>query len=152
MTSSRSTRRIALALAILTLCAGSRGLAAEILSVDDSALPADGPMVATARVRKALKGPLVAGTRFRFSETAWVGPAYRKGERRILFLERAARTESPRPAPWRIVSRLDARRDYFFEKDALARLTAESLESFLERIDRAVEKPRKVVFERGAVR
>src|SRR5688500_10122720 len=94
-------------------------VAVEILSADYSKTPADGPMVATARLLKVLKGPLVVGQPFQFSETAWVGPNYRKGEYRILFLERASEarpggTEVPpsNPTPWRTVVRLTAREDF----------------------------------------
>jgi hypothetical protein len=46
-------------------------------------------MAATAKVLKVLKGRLTTGKQFSFTETAWVGPSYQKGEYRILFLEKA---------------------------------------------------------------
>jgi hypothetical protein len=67
--------------------------AVEILSTDYTATPSDGPMMAAARVLKVLKGSLIIGKKFSFWETAWVGPAYQKGEHRILFLEQAKPTE-----------------------------------------------------------
>src|SRR6185369_14008587 len=55
-------------------------VAVEILSTDYTATPADGPMVATSKVLKAVKGDLAAGQTFTFAETAWVGPTYQKGD------------------------------------------------------------------------
>jgi hypothetical protein len=68
-------------------------VAVEILSTDYTATPSDGPMVAAARVLKVVKGPFAAGKTFNFTEMAWVGPSYQKGEYRILFLEKTKPTE-----------------------------------------------------------
>jgi hypothetical protein len=72
------------------IAAAAAVVAVEILSTDYTATPSDGPMVAAAKTLKVVKGPLTSGTELRFSETAWVGPTYQKGEYRILFLEKAA--------------------------------------------------------------
>jgi hypothetical protein len=127
-------------------------VAVEILSTDYTATPADGPMVAAAKILKVLKGPLTSGKEFRFSETAWVGPTYQKGDYRILFLEKAASSEFPRPTDWRILSRLDARTDFFIEKDSLSDLSLESLEAFLKRIEESKDTRKKTVFGKGTVK
>ncbi len=121
-------------------------VAVEILSTDYTATVADGPMVAAARALKVLKGPFPTGKQFRFTETAWVGPTYQKGEARILFLEKNTSAESPRAAEWRILSHLYARTDFFIEEDSLAGLSLESLESFLKEIQESNSRPQKVVF------
>lgn len=127
-------------------------VAVEILSTDYSATPADGPMVAAANVLKSLKGAITLGKKFRFSETAWVGPAYQKGEYRILFLEKVASSEFPAPSKWRILSRLDARTDFFFEKKSLSDLSLESLRSFLKKLHGSGDTPKKVLFGKGALK
>ena len=123
-------------------------VAVEILSTDYTATPADGPMVATAKVLKALKGPFTTGKQFSFTETAWVGPTYQKGEYRILFLEKAKPSESPKASEWRILSRPNARIDFFIEKDSVPALSAESLKSFLKEIQESGDKPKRVVFDK----
>lgn len=123
--------------------------AVEIVSADYSLTANDGPMVAAAEVLKVLKGPLTLGRQVRFSETAWVGPTYQKGEYRILFLQKAASTEFPRPTDWRIVSRQDARTDFFIERNALSELSLQSLDTFLKQIG-SKDAGRKVVFAKGS--
>jgi len=122
-------------------------VAVEILSTDYTATPADGPMVATSKVLKAVKGDLAAGKTFTFAETAWVGPTYQKGDLRILFLEKPKPSESHKSAKWRILSSLYARTDFFIEKDSVPALTLESLQSFLRKIQELNPKPKKVVFK-----
>lgn len=134
------------------IAAGEAVVAVEILSTDYTATPSDGPMVAVAKVLKGLKGPLTAGRQFGFSETAWVGPTYKKGEYRILFLEKAGPQEFPKAAEWRILSHLYARTDFFIEKDALSDLSLESLESFLKKIQESKDRPQKVVFGKGTIK
>jgi hypothetical protein len=56
--------------------------AVEVLNVDDSATASDGPMYAEARILKVLRGPSSSTTRF--GASAWLGPTYRKGDRRVL--------------------------------------------------------------------
>lgn len=127
-------------------------VAVEILWTDYTATPADGPMVAVAKVLKVLKGPFTQGERFRFTETAWVGPTYQKGEYRILFLEKATAPETPRAHQWRILSHLDAKGDFFVEKDAIPDLSPETLESFLKQIQASGNRPNKVVFGKNTVK
>jgi len=134
------------------IAAAEAVVAVEILSTDYTATPSDGPMLAEAKALKALKGPLTSGKEFHFSETAWVGPTYQKGEYRILFLETTASSEFPRPAKWRILSRLDARIDFFIEKKSLPDLSLESLDSFLKKIQESKDRPTKVMFGKGAVK
>ena len=122
-------------------------VAVEILSTDYTATPADGPMVATSKVLKAVKGDLAAGKTFTFAETAWVGPTYQKGDLRILFLEKPKLSEPHKSAKWRILSSLYARTDFFIEKDSVPALTLESLQSFLRKIQELNPKPKKVVFK-----
>ena len=122
-------------------------VAVEILSTDYTATPADGPMVATSKVLKAVKGDLAAGKTFTFAETAWVGPTYQKGDLRILFLEKPKPSEPHKSAKWRILSSLYARTDFFIEKDSVPALTLESLQSFLRKIQELNPKPKKVVFK-----
>ena len=121
-------------------------VAVEILSTDYTATPSDGPMSAAAKVLKVLKGPLITDKKFSFRETAWVGPAYQKGEYRILFLEQAKPAESGKTTRWWILSNLYARTDFFIEKESIAALSAESLESFLKEIQESRPRPTKVVF------
>ena len=131
-----------------TLIASAESVVAvEILSTDYTATPSDGPMVATAKVLKAVKGDLAAGKTFTFAETAWVGPTYQKGDLRILFLEKPKPSESHKSAKWRILSSLYARTDFFIEKDSVPALTLESLQSFLRKIQELNPKPKKVVFK-----
>ena len=123
-------------------------VAVEILSTDYTATPSDGPMVAEARVLKVVKGALSQGKKFSFRETAWVGPTYQKGEHRILFLEQAKPTESRNASRWWILSNLYARTDFFIEKDSIAALSGESLESLLKEIQQSNPRPKKVVFDK----
>lgn len=134
------------------IAAAAAVVAVEILSTDYTATPADGPMVAAAKVLKVLKGPLTSGKEFRFSETAWLGPTYQKGEYRILFLEEATSSEFPSPTPWRILSRLDARADFFIEKDSLPDLSLESLGAFLKKIQESKDRRKKAVFGKRRMR
>ena len=127
-------------------------VAVEILSTDYTATPSDGPMVATARVLKVLKGPLFSGKKLTFWETAWVGPAYQKGEFRILFLEQAKPTESREATRWWILSNLYARTDFFIEKGSIPALSAESLESFLKGIQEHKPRPKKILFSVSVAR
>lgn len=122
-------------------------VAVEILSTDYTATPSDGPMMADAKVLKAVKGPLTVGKKFSFWETAWVGPSYKKGEYRILFMEQANATESGKPGRWWIFPNLYARTDFFIEKGSVPALSEESLESFLKKIQEYKPKPPKILFQ-----
>lgn len=121
-------------------------VAVEILSTDYAATASDGPMVAAARVLKVVKGPFSDGKKFSFTETAWVGPTYQKGEFRILFLEKTKPTEFPRTTEWRILSHLHARTDFFIEKNSVPALSTESLKSFLKKLQESKPTPKKAVF------
>jgi hypothetical protein len=63
-----------------------------------------------------------------------VGANYRAGEVRVLFLEAAGASS------WRILSNLDAKSDFFTERDAIPVLSANTLKSFLERVRVPVPK------------
>ena len=101
---------------------------AQISDTDYSRTPSDGPMTARAKVMNAIKGRLKKDQSFRFIETAWVGPSYRTGELRILFMEPAG------PNSWGILSNLYAKADFFIERDAIPDLNVNSLKSVLERL------------------
>jgi hypothetical protein len=128
------------------IAAAEAVVAVEVLSTDYTATQVDGPMVATAKVLKVLKGRLTTGKQFSFAETAWVGPTYQKGEHRILFLEKAKPAGASKATEWRIFSHLRARTDFFVEKDSIPALSLESLESFLKKVQDSKERPKKVVF------
>ena len=100
---------------------------AEISSVDYSQSPADGPITAKARVLKPIKGTLGRDASFLFTETSWVGPSYKPGEVRLLFLERATNN-------WRILSNLYAKADFHVEREAIEGLNGGSLQAVLERL------------------
>ena len=108
-------------------------VAVEILSTDYTATPADGPMVAVAKVLKVIKGPFRKGKHLRFTETAWVGPTYQKGEYRILFLEQARSPEVVRTTQWRILSHLYAKENFFIEERAIPGLSRDSLDALLRK-------------------
>ena len=99
---------------------------AQISDTDYSRTPADGPMTAHAKVLSVVKGRLRRDQSFTFTETAWVGPGYKTGEVRILFIESAA------PNSWRILSNLYAKGDFFIDRDAIPHLNVNSLKSFLQ--------------------
>jgi hypothetical protein len=111
--------------------------AVEVLNVDDSATASDGPMYAEARILKVLRGPSSSTTRF--GASAWLGPTYRKGDRRILFLQRTA----PAHAYFRNVawSSLETGKlDLFITGEALQSLTYDSLVIFLKRLSQTENK------------
>ena len=107
---------------------------AEISSTDYSRTPADGPMTARAKVLSSLKGGLKRDQSFTFTETAWVGPNYKPGEVRLLFLESESNS-------WRILSNLYAKGDFLIERDATARLNLISLQAVLEQIPAPATRP-----------
>ncbi|HLE56809.1 MAG TPA: hypothetical protein VJB15_06980, partial [Rhodothermia bacterium] len=65
---------------------------------------------------------------------AWVGPTYKKGENRILFLEKTQSQEASKASPWWILSHLSARRDYFIERDSIPDLSLQSLGELVKKI------------------
>ena len=109
----------------------------EILSTDTSAMPADGPMKAQARVVKVVKGYLSEGNAVRFDASAWMGPTYRPGERRIVFLKWF---EAEGMAGWASVE--VGWLDLFFTDAALASCSKKSLTAFLRALDRQPPRPR----------
>ena len=129
------------------IAAADAVVAVEIISTDYSATPSDGPMLASAKVLKIVKGPLTTGKTFNFTETAWVGPSYQKGEYRILFLEKIKPAEYRKTTEWRILSNLYARTDFFVRKDSLSALSTESLKSFLRKLEELTPRPKKATFD-----
>lgn len=121
-------------------------VAVEILSTDYTATAIDGPMVATAKVLKPLKGPYVDGEIFSFSASPWIGDlTYRPGEYRILFLDDVRPSESTRTI-WTFENQR-MMTDFFIEKDSVPGLSEESLKSFLREIQESENRTGKVVFE-----
>ena len=129
------------------IAAAEAVVAVRIISTDYTAVPSNGPMVATAKVLRAVKGTLEAGRTFTFAETAWVGPTYQKEELRILFLEKAKPAESHQPGQWRVLSDLYTLTDFFIDKDSVSALTLDSLETFLRKMQQLKPKPKRVVFD-----
>jgi hypothetical protein len=105
--------------------------AVEILNVDYSATASDGPMVAEARLLKLAKG---SGSRtIRFGASAWLGPNYQKGDRRILFLQRTAPADSYfRNANW--ISLETGKLNLFVTEEAVQSLRYDSLIAFLTKL------------------
>lgn len=126
-------------------------VAVEILSTDYNRCRGDGPMVATAKVLKALKGPYNTGEQISFAEGARMGPTYREGECRIVFLDSARPSEFPSTrACWRTIWKFGNRgmmTDFFIERDSVPALSEESLKSFLKEIQESENRTGKVVFE-----
>ena len=55
-------------------------MVAKILRTDYSRTGVDGPMIATAKVIKCIKGKFSPGNTFDFAETGWWGPDYKEEE------------------------------------------------------------------------
>ena len=109
--------------------------AVRILSIDDTAMPADGPMYVEARVLKLVKGRNRPATgRLRFGASAWVGPSYRRGEERIVLLAAvpAGHAYYDR-ARWS--SAEAGKLDLFLAREDLKDLSAASLLEFLRLIE-----------------
>lgn len=121
-------------------------VAVEILSTDYNRCAGDGPMVATAKVLKALKGAYAAGKQFSFLQSPWIGGlTYQAGEHRILFLDSARPSEFPNTI-WTLETRC-MMTDFFIEKGSIPALSEESLRSFLREIQESEDRTGKVVFE-----
>ena len=116
----------------------------EIVSTDYSATAADGPMYAEAKVLRVIKGGVRAAQRIRFGASAWVGPTFRAGERRIvLFKAIPAQHGYYRKARW---ASLEAGKiDLFIVDKAIAKCTTEGLSEFLRRQE-DTPPPRKAEF------
>ena len=93
-------------------------------------------MYAEAKVLKSVKGNLSLGRVIRFGASAWVGPSYRAGERRIVLLQRLpARHEYFQKAHW---SSLDAGKlNLFIEERTLDSFSRSSFSDFLHRLSEA---------------
>jgi len=117
----------------------------DILSADYSATAADGPMYAEAKVLKVIKGKVRATQRIRFGASAWVGPAFQAGERRIVLLEAVpAGHDYYRKARW---ASLEAGKiDLFIADKAIEKCTTGALLEFLKRQE-ATPPPRKAEFQ-----
>ena len=116
----------------------------EIVSTDYSATAADGPMYAEAKVLRAIKGGVRAAQRIRFGASAWFGPTFWAGERRIVFFEAIPMQHSHyREARW---ASLEAGKiDLFVADTAIAKCTTEALSELLDGQEHALP-PRKTEF------
>ncbi len=119
-------------------------VAVEILSVDYTATAADGPMYANARVLKVLKGNVPKSWRLRFGESAWWSPTYKKGERRIVFLDRNGSGEGYYKTKWHTV--YTGQVGFFFAEDSLDGMNQTSLLSFLREVQKISLTPPKIEF------
>ncbi len=117
----------------------------EIVSTDYAATAADGPMYVEANVLRAIKGKAVAGQRVRFGASAWVGPTFKTGEHRVIFLEALPAGHSYyRKARW---ASLEAGKiDLFIADEAIERCTAKALSDFLKG-QKGGPPPRKAQFQ-----
>lgn len=117
----------------------------EIVSTDYSATAADGPMYAEAKVVKVIKGGVRAARRIRFGASAWVGPTFQAGERRIiLFKAIPAKHGYYHNVRW---ASLEAGKiDLFIADEAIVKCTSEVLSEFLKRQE-DTPLPRKAEFQ-----
>ena len=106
-------------------------VAVKVLSTDETAMPADGPMYVDAKILKVVKGPLRGARNIRFGASAWVGPTYRSGEERIVFLNPIPRRHAYyAKASW---SSLEAGKvDVFFVHETLDDCSEASLRDLLK--------------------
>ncbi len=133
---------IAPALSFATVSGGLANLPAqadaiavvEILSTDYTATAADGPLYVESRVLKAVRGALRTGQRFRFGASAWVGPSFQQGQRRVVFLESLpARHAYYGKARW---ASLDAGKiDLSIAPEAVERCSVETLTDYIRSIE-----------------
>ena len=117
--------------------------AVKVLSTDETAMPADGPMYVDAEVLKVVKGSLRGRRKIRFGASAWVGPSYRSGEERIVFLNPIPRGHAYyTKASW---SSLEAGKvDVFFVNEAREDCSEASLLEFLKKAEAIGQTPPKV--------
>jgi len=113
----------------------------EIFSTDYTAALADGPVYVEARVRKAVSGRLWRGQQIRFGASAWVGPTFKAGEERIVFLDALpARHAYYSKARW---ASLDAGKiDLFIAPEAVEGCTMAALTEYLEHLESATSSLR----------
>ena len=113
----------------------------EILSTDETRMAADGPMYVEVRIVKVVKGEMSPA--IRFGASAWVGPTYREGELRILFLQRIpSRHAYYQDAVW---AGLEAGKlDLFFTVGTVDDCSEQSLLSFLKSLEEVASAPPKL--------
>jgi hypothetical protein len=116
----------------------------EVVSIDYSATASDGPMYAEAKVIKAIKGGVRAARRIRFGASAWVGPTFREGERRIVLLT-AVSAQHGYYAKARWASLEAGKIDLFIADEAIVKCTTKALSEFLKRQE-DTRPPRKAEF------
>jgi hypothetical protein len=116
----------------------------EILTTDYTATAADGPMYAEAKVIKSVKGSLRAKQTIRFGASAWVGPSYKAGERRVVFLDAMPAGHAYyAKARW---SSLDAGKlDLFIAAGAVEKCSLDTLSTFLRGL-KSRDRPLKAEF------
>lgn len=123
-------------------------VAVEVLKTDYKATAADGPMSGDASVLKIIKGAVPHEKRLEFQESAWCGPTYKTGEKRILFLKRVtSKDRSYSPGRWATLCSMVDKIDFFFSEDSLTMLSATSLEAFLREIQAVRRTPPKIAIE-----
>ena len=116
----------------------------EILSTDDTRMAADGPMYGEVRIFKLVKGAL--SPTIRFGASAWVGPTYKEGELRILFLQRILpRHAYYQAAGWGSVEA--GKLDLFFTEANMDGCSEDSLLSFLRNLQEVASAPPKLELE-----
>jgi hypothetical protein len=101
-------------------------------------------MYAEAKVLKVVKGTVRATQRIRFGASAWVGPTFRAGERRIVLLEAIpARHDYYRQSRW--ASLETGKIDLFITAEAVEKCTTKTLSDFLAGWENS-PPPRKAEF------
>ena len=116
----------------------------EILSTDDTRMAADGPMYGEVRIFKVVKGALSPA--IRFGASAWVGPTYKEGELRILFLQRILPGHAYyQDAGWGSVEA--GKLDLFFTEANMDSCSEDSLLSFLRSLQEVASPPPKLQLE-----
>lgn len=154
-TSCGPARKVLVVVALISLTgllqganAGVEGLveqsnliaAVEIVSIDETAMPVDGPMYVEARILKVIKGNFRASSRIRFGASAWVGPTYRVGEERIVFLAPVpARQTYFGTAMWHSVEA--GKIDVFVAPEDLEQCSETLLVAFLKMIETVRSSP-----------
>ena len=116
----------------------------EILSADDTRMAADGPMYGEVRILKVVRGAL--SPQIRFGASAWVGPTYKEGELRILFLQRILPGHAYyQDAGWGSVEA--GKLDLFFAAETVDGCSEDSLLSFLKSLQEVASAPPKLQLE-----
>ena len=116
----------------------------EILSTDDTRMAADGPMYGEVRIFKVVKGALSPA--IRFGASAWVGPTYKEGELRILFLQRILPGHAYyQDAGWATVEA--GKLDLFFTEANMDGCSEDSLLSLLRNLQEVASAPPKLQLE-----